>query len=341
MNNFKKIGMTALAASLVSTSVFAGEMTVAGSASLNSEGHSGVAMNKGTTFSMGNQITVSGSGELDNGMTVSLSFVLDQGDDGNTVAASATNSIGGTAPFDSHSVTISSDAMGTLKFSGEGGSSSSTSIDKTAAGDIWDNFDGLASGGNAGGSYAKATKVTDSAPGDNSFFYTLPSMVDGLDVNASYKPQGATAVSAIGYGVGYTGVEGLSVNYAVTDVETALANTSGDQTVMKATYAYGPVTVGYSVSEMDLGATDLSGDQETTSMAVSYTVTDAISVTYGTEEIDKGSATTDAEYSIIKGSYTSGGMTVSASMADGDNTAYGTDAREDLEYWSLGLSFAF
>jgi len=186
-----------------------------------------------------------------------------------------------------------------------------------------------------------AVKVKDSAPGDNSFFYTLPSMVDGLDVNASYKPQGATAVSAIGYGVGYTGVEGLSVNYAVTDVETALSNTSGDQTVMKATYAYGPVTVGYSVSEMDLGATDLSGDQETTSMAVSYTVTDAISVTYGTEEIDKGSATTDAEYSIIKGSYTSGGMTVSASMADGDNTAYGTGAGEDLEYWSLGLSFAF
>ena len=336
MNNFKKIGMTALAASLVSTSVFAGEMTVAGSASLNSEGHSGVAMNKGTTFSMGNQITVSGSGELDNGMTVSLSFVLDQGDDGDTVAASATNSIGGTAPFDSHSVTISSDAMGTLKFSGEGGSSTATSIDGTAAGDIWDNFDGELSAGETA-----ATKVKDSAPGDNSFFYTLPSMVDGLDVNLSYKPQGATAVSATGYGVGYTGVEGLSVNYAVTDVETALSNTSGDQTVMKATYAYGPVTVGYSVSEMDLGATDLSGDQETTSMAVSYTVSDAISVTYGTEEIDKGSATEDAEYSIIKGSYTSGGMTVSASMADGDNTAYGTGAGEDLEYWSLGLSFAF
>ena len=335
MNKLKKIGMTALAASLVSTSVFAGEMTVAGSASINSEGHSGVAMNAGTTFSMGNQITVSGSGELDNGMTVSLSFVLDQGDDGDTVAASATNSIGGTAPFDAHSVTVSSDAMGTLKFSGEGGSSASTSIDTTAAGDIWDNFDGKSGGGTAG------VAVTNSDPGDNSFFYTLPSMVDGLGVNLSYKPQGATAVSATGYGVGYTGVEGLSVHYAVTDIETALSNTSGDQTVMKATYAYGPVTVGYSNNEVDKGASDLTGDQETTSMSVSYTVSDAISVTYGTEEVNLKSATTDAEYSIIKGSYTSGGMTVSASMADGDNIAFGTDANEDLEYWSLGLSFAF
>ena len=30
---------------------------------------------------MGNQLTFSGSGELDNGMNVSLSFVLDQNDD--------------------------------------------------------------------------------------------------------------------------------------------------------------------------------------------------------------------------------------------------------------------
>ena len=337
MNNFKKIGMTALAASLVSTSVFAGEMTVSGSASINSEGFSSTGMDSGTTFSMGNQLTFTGSGELDNGMNVSLSFVLDQGDDGNTVGASATNKIGGTAPFDSHSVTVSSDAMGTLVFAGEGGSSAASSIDTTAAGDIWDNFDGVKghSGGTAG------VKVTDSAPGDNAFFYTLPSMVDGLTVNASYKPQGTAADSALGYGVSYSGVEGLAVHYATTDIEGATVALSGDQTVLKATYAYGPVTVGYSKAEMDLGTTDGSTDQDTTSYAVSYTVSDAISLTYGTEEIDKGSVTTDAEYDKISASYTAGGMTITATMADGENVAHGTNANEDIEYWSLGLSFAF
>ncbi|MDA9108092.1 porin [Candidatus Pelagibacter sp.] len=337
MNNFKKIGMTALAASLVSTSVFAGEMTVSGSASINSEGFSSTGMDEGTTFSMGNQITFSGSGELDNGMNVTLSFTLDQGDDGNTSTASATNSIGGTAPFDGHSVTVSSDAMGTLKFSGEGGASAASSIDTTAAGDIWDNFDGKKgiSGGNAG------IKITDSAPGDNAFFYTLPSMVDGLAVNASYKPQGSAPDSVLGYGVSYSGVEGLAVHYATTDIEGATVALSGDQTVLKATYAYGPVTVGYSKSEFDLGATDHSTDQDLTSYSVSYTVSDAISVTYGTEEIDVGDSTTDAEYDILKGSYTSGGMTVSASMADGENIGHTTAADEDMEYWSLGLSFAF
>ena len=35
MNTFKKIGLTALAGSLVATSVFAGEMSVSGSAGIN------------------------------------------------------------------------------------------------------------------------------------------------------------------------------------------------------------------------------------------------------------------------------------------------------------------
>jgi outer membrane protein OmpU len=53
MNNFKKIGMTALAASLVSTSVFAGEVTVAGSASMAVEGYSTTGeSNAGKGFSM-------------------------------------------------------------------------------------------------------------------------------------------------------------------------------------------------------------------------------------------------------------------------------------------------
>ena len=118
--NLKKIGLTALAGSLVATSVFAGEMTVTGSASMKVQHVNGGAANSGKAFSMGNQLEFAGSGELDNGLNVSLSFVLDQNDDTTTVA-SATTAAGSGSPFDSHSVSISSDALGTLKFSGEGG----------------------------------------------------------------------------------------------------------------------------------------------------------------------------------------------------------------------------
>ena len=136
MNKFKKIGLSALAGSLVAFSANAGEMSVAGSASINLEHINGGAANAGKSFSMGNQLTFTGGGELDNGLNVSLSFVLDQNDDSTTAGAAYSG-----GPFDSHSVTVSSDSLGSLKFSGEGGSSAVSAIDGTAAGDIWDSFD--------------------------------------------------------------------------------------------------------------------------------------------------------------------------------------------------------
>ena len=78
--NIKKVGLTALAASLVSFSANAGELTVTGAASISVGGYSAGAMaNTPKTFSMGNQFTVSGGGELDNGLTVAYSMQVDQG----------------------------------------------------------------------------------------------------------------------------------------------------------------------------------------------------------------------------------------------------------------------
>ncbi len=322
MNKFKKIGLTALAASLVSVSAHAGEMSVAGSASMNVEGYSGENLNGGTGYSMGNQLTFSGSGELDNGMTVSLSFTLDQADDANHE----------TAPFDGHSVSVSSDTLGTLKLSGEGGSSASTSIDGTAAGDIWDTFDGAR--GNV-----TAVAVSDSGTGDNSLFYTLPSVMDGLSINVSYQPQGSGREAATGYGATYTGMEGLTIKYATTDEAGTTEALSGDQDVWNISYAMGPITATASNSDFDVGTS--TSDQEISSYAISYTISDSMSVTYGMEEIEKGGSTTDAEYSAISASYTAGGMTISAAMKDAENVAHGTGSNEDFEYWTVGASFAF
>ena len=328
MNNYKKIGLTALAASLVSVSAHAGAVSVAGGASMNTEGYSGENLNKGTTFSMGNQLTFTGSGELDNGMTVSISYVLDQGDD----SSAATTAVMATAPFDSHSVKVSSDTLGTLTLAGEGGSSAATSIDGTAAGDIWDTFDGTRGA-------VIAVKVSDSGTGDNGLFYNLPSVMDGLDVFASYQPQGSGRESATGFGVTYSGFDGLSLSYATTDEAGTTVALSGDQTVYKVSYAYGPVTATVSESEFDVGTG--TADQTTGSYALSYTVSDEISVTYGEETIEKGGSTTDAEYSSISASYTSGGMTISVALKEAENVAHGTATNQDFEYWSLGASFAF
>jgi outer membrane protein OmpU len=334
MNNFKKIGLTALAASLVSVSANAGEMSVSGSASIGTAGYSGEKVVSGNEWSMGNQLTFSGSGELDNGLTVSLSFVLDQSDDD---AAADTTTLAG-APFDSHSVTISSDALGTLQFSGEGGSSTASSIDTTAAGDLWDAFDGMTNA--AGQSDAAGLASATAGVGNNAFFYTSPELVDGLTVTASWGPSAAATEAKTGYGINYSGVEGLSVKYAVADViKSNTATKNGDSTVMNISYAYGPVTVAYSDMAYDIGAA--AADVDTTAWKVSYTISDELSVSYAQETVDREGESVDAEYEGLTAAYTTGGMTLSAGMYEADNAKFSTNSNEDYEKWTLGASFAF
>jgi outer membrane protein OmpU len=327
MNNFKKIGMTALAASLVSTSVFAGEVTVAGSAAINWENYSGTAVNGTKSFSMGNQLTFSGSGELDNGMTVAISFVLDQGDD--TAIASG--------PFDSHSVSISSDALGTLKFHGEGGDNAQSAVGDTAAGNIWDNFDTRVTG---------AATLSESRSGNNIMHYTLPSLVDDLTVAVSYTPATGEDESDSAYALTYAGVEGLSVSYGHGSNDGQSVGAGGttanaDTTSMKASYAIGSFTLAYSDHDHD-SQTDTS-DQSATSWKLSYTVSDELSVTYGTDSLNNNATadTSDAEYTKITAAYTSGGMTVSANYQEANEMSYTTATNEDEEYYGLSLSFAF
>ena len=320
--NIKKIGLTALAASLVSASANAGELSVSGAASLGIGGYSGEKVDLGTSFTMGNQFTVTGSGETDSGITVSLSYQLDHG----------ANVASG---FDDHSLTISSEGMGTLKFSGHGGSSASSSIDGSVAGDIWDGFDGTLSTNAATG-----VAVSAASAGNNSMFYTLPTLMDGVSLFASYNPQvSGTTEAEVGMGITYTGIEGLTASYATTDEETGTANTSGEQTAYKISYAYGPITAGMSNSDYDVGSagTDLQID----SYNIAYTVSDELSLSYGVEEIQKAGTAVDAEYSAIVATYTSGGVTITAKMEEAENIDNTTSSAADQEYWFLGAAFAF
>ena len=331
--NIKKIGLTALAASLVSTSAsFAGEMTATGAASITVENYSGTLRNAGVAYSMADSVTLAGSTELDNGLTVSMSFELDAGADASP------------GSFDDHSVSISSDGLGTFKFSGNSGSSAVSAIDGTAAGDVFDTFDtkvGGATASTAETAIAAGDAAMLTSPGGaNTMLYTLPAIVDGLSVSASYTPQGSNAASSSAFGGTYTGIEGLSVSYGVgTNDGSGGTGNNADVTTMKASYAYGPVTLAYSDHEFD--SASATRDQDVQSYSIAYTVTDGISVTYGTETFDSGETAVDAEYSKVSLAYTSGGMTVTAVSAEGENISYSTAAAEDVDYWGLTVAFAF
>ena len=318
MNTFKKIGLTALAGSLVVTSAYAGSMSVSGGASIGLKNTTKTATGK--SWTMGNQLTFSGSGELDNGMNVSLSFVLDQADDSTTGIA--------TAPFDSHSVTISSDDLGTLVFSGEGGSSAQSAIDTTAAGDLWNNGSGF-------------TTIRASEAGNNSMMYTLPSLMDDLTLKASYSPGGAGGESATAWSVSYAGVEGLTLDYAVGDTNTI--GSEQEHTTMKGSYAWGSFTISASNTESAYDAA-ASVDEEISSWEVAYTVSDDLSVSYGSETIDTEGSAVDEEAEGINVSYTTGGVTLSATsyeFSGKGNSTTESSSTGDVERWALSATFAF
>ena len=326
--NIKKIGMTALAASLVSTSVFAGELSVTGAAKMSYENYTttdvSAAASNNRTFTQANNIYFKGGGELDNGLTVAISYELDDGANSGT----SENNV-----WDNHSVTVSSDALGSFSLSGHGGSSAQSALDTTAAGDMWDNFDGA-------GSILKTEKFNSSKAGDNIMKYTLPTVMEDLSVSVSYQAGGnadAGSGSSTAFGATYTGVEGLSVSYGVGDDDSVSTN-EREVTTMSAEYAYGSFTLSMSESEND--ATTAATDQKLKSMAVSYTITDDLSVTYGEETFENDADAVDPEYSGFKVAYTSGGMTITAGTQSAEN-ADGTATDKDVDYNYLTLGFAF
>ena len=322
MNNFKKIGLTALAASLVSVSAHAGEMSVAGGASIGIDQHSGNAGGKNLT--MGNQITFTGGGELDNGLNIAISFVLDQGDN----AAST----GG--PFDSHSIKISSDTLGTITVAGEGQGNAQSALDTTAAGDIWDNgFKSVVSGTET--AYAG---LVGSDASTSSINYTLPTLMDDLSVAVSYSMGGLAVESSTAYGVTYTGVEGLSVSYGAGEAASTTAALQGDLTSMSVSYAIGSFTAAFSETESDLTT---GTDEELSSFKVSYTVSDNLSVSYGEETHETSGETVDEEFSQISASYTTGGMTLSAAVQEAEGLGNNAGVAGKADRWKLGASFAF
>ncbi|MDC1344551.1 porin [Candidatus Pelagibacter ubique] len=317
MNNLKKIGLTALAGSLVATSVaYAGALEATGSAEMKMTNHSNSSA--GRTVGMGNSIYFTGSGETDGGLNVSLSFELDQGASDGTAGV-----------YDNHSVSVGNDSLGTLTVHGHGGSNSAAALDTTAAGDFWDNTLGISS----------TNTPQASASGNGLVVYSLPSVVDGLSAGVSYASDGNNNEGSTAFGLTYAGVEGLSVSYGKGE-NNGTINVDQDQTVMKASYIYGPITL--AASNNDFDHTTAANDQEVKSYAISYSLTDSISVSYGEETIEKTGTTSDIEVEGITASYTSGGMTAAVTSIEAtnvDHSATGTD--NDNEFWKVSLSFAF
>jgi outer membrane protein OmpU len=309
MNNLKKIGLTALGTALISsTASVAGDMSVTGSAIMTFTGKDNAS--NGNGWSMSDTMSFSGSGELDNGWTVSMSHAIDNGAN------------------DANSITIDMGDAGKLTFAGLGGSGPVEATDDvmpTANEESWATVAGTVSG------------LADGSEGNNNFTYVFPSLMDGLALEVFHQPQDAAQGSSTEMKAVFTGVDGLEIGYAGGENNDTLTNAI-DNTNLWAKYTFDAFTVGYQSNQED--EQTASADTDFTAVGVSYALSDELSISYGTSKTDhENTSLQDQDAQAVSFSYVSGGMTIGGSMHSVDNVA-GAAATDNSGY-ELNITFAF
>ena len=330
MNILKKVSLTALGTSLIATSAFAASLDVTGGASLTFAGQDKTTAGNGWT--MNDEVTFAGSGEMDNGWNVSVSMQLD-----NNAQDVAGNNM------DNRSLKIDMNDMGSLTFYGHGADTAFSAVDDVmpyaGGNEAWDTI-GAGIGGANGATTTKFGSIGGNGNvGNNMFHYKNSTLMDGLAIGVSISPSDGTNVEATtSYSLAYTGVEGLTVG-AAWDENSEAGALQTDYETMYAKYAYGPVTVGYQVSESD--STTVADTDEFTAYGISYAVSDDLTVSYNETSYDDGTQTTDEESTLVGVSYTMGSMSFSGSFVSMDNVGGTTATLDDVQGYEVGVSFAF
>jgi len=317
MKTWKKVGATALAGSMVAFSAQAVDVAVTGSMKLAYTADTGAQDNgvDGSRWGMSKAVALSGSGEMDNGWTVSLSNSNLQGSNAN--------------------LSIDMGDAGTIKFNQVTGSLGIGTIDDmmpTADEEVWNGMEtaatGLVSAGTNGFEYSNsvsgATFIASYAPGGDA------AQADGVN-------GGTGAGSDTSFVVKFSPMDGLNMGVGVATVGTANTGKDDDHDTIYATYAVGSFTIGAQRSNIDYGAAG-SKDEESTAFGISFAVNDDLSVSYGQHNTDD-SSTVDEEVSGVSIGYSMGGMTIKAHRNSGDGL--GNTADTSSEHTEIALSWAF
>ena len=310
MNKLTKVGLTALATSLVSSASFAGEMSVSGSAALS---YTGLSTNSDVNpWAQGNSIKFNGGGDLDNGMTVSVYYELDQGFN----------------VYDDYNLKLGMGDMGTLSFSGS--SSSGSGVDKLK--DIVPN---------AYTPVYEATDATDSGLIDASgnqqagqWGYDMT--VGNVALSASYNPEPGTdhLEAETGLAIVYSGFDGMELSAGYfDDGDTAENNTFGIK------YTMGQMTAAYQKTKVSYEATS-TADQTASHYGISVAVNDSFSVSAGQQNIEFSGTAEDEKNSGIGASYTMGSISMYGGFNKLENVG-GSATAGDVEASIFNISFAF
>jgi outer membrane protein OmpU len=326
--NIKKIGLTALAGSLIAVSTgYAGELTLSGSAIISYKSVDGTtdSTDVSSKVAMDQELTASGSAELDNGMTISLSHAL-------TGTGSGSNT---------SSLTLDMGDMGTIAYSDAsigGGLNALDDITPTAWEEVTDGVAGEVQAGMGNGAgFAYSNTVGGAAV---SIQYSENFTATGTDgTNVTTTSLGTSSSLGITYPVGDSG---LTI-YGGMGTEGQADTTEIDHDTLGVKYAMGAFTVGYQVNNEDNSAAvntvAADEDLETTILGVSFSVNDDLSISYGRHETTS-TATSALEQEIdgVAIAYSMGSMTLSIYQHEGKNISNVAGTSEGTE---LNLAFAF
>jgi len=330
--NIKKVGLTALAASLAATSAYAGELSISGGAKLSyvTKGGNMATTDVSSGFAMDNEITATGSAELDNGFIVSVTHGL---------AAS------GGSGSDSSTLTLNMGDLGTLSY---------------------DDTDGHAGLAGLENKMPKAYEVANDGLGTTAVPVVMAKMPSGQGFGYSNTIAGATVSLGWSDGLGATtdrtdggqdttvastnSSSSIAVSYDLADIGLSVfggVGTEGqadgkelDHTTMGAVYAFGPVKIGYQINdEDDTDSSSTTTDLETEIYSIAFMVNDNLSISYGEHNSDEAGSAVDQEIESIQASYSMGGMTLN--IKDSEVTGLSNVADQNHDTTEILLTFAF
>ena len=366
MNKLKKIGLTALGTTLVASSAFAGEISVSGDAGYTWSSESvggaaatpatGTATNDGIGYN--HDIVFSGSGELDNGWSVSTSMIIVED-----------------SSLSSSNVKLTMGGLGSLLVgNGQGGLGANfDNAIPTAYEEAHDGEKDSAAIDNIGADH-----------GNGGIDYVSPAidmMGASITLMAGYVPEvSATAVGEGGVSTGsalwgsgqsfgatisYGGFTvGGYTNESKADGGTA-GKTDGDKTDHTAyiKYTAGPVSIGYQEGYIEKGITGgataattaktvaaSNGHFDIEAMGLAFNVNENFSISWqeveetydaqsnvasGTEVVDVVKESTSIQFA-----YTMGSMSIKGYQTDTDNPGWDSDAKSN-EVTELAVNFAF
>jgi len=362
MINFKKVGATALAGSLVAVSAYAGEMAVSGSANVTYKtGKASVADQ--SSFGSDSDVGFTGTGELDNGWTFVMQATTDD-----ALALSSTYT----------SLTMGS--LGTFTI-GQSSGGAGGKYDEEVPQAYEQASDALATGSSS------SNKIGDQMD-NGGLHYASPSFdVAGASVSfdAEYNPQASNDGSGDGGQATYSTTTGAGSSLGATikydevtfgiygnEIDSRVASTAGTSAgsdsfegVAFLKYSAGPLAMGVSTSYIDSaqstgGSISTDGYSLRTAggiftndqISVAYNVSDDLSISVTTSKDNysgKGigiltdtpdDVSVDTKTTSLQAAYSMGAMSIKAYNMSVKNPGYDSDAAE-LSVTEIALGLAF